>query len=181
MTTPARARLAKTVGGGGAAIALLALVAMWEGKSNDPYRDIVGVWTVCYGETNVRMRAYSDAECDEMLADSLDGYARGVLEVTPGLRGHPHQTIAATSLAYNIGQSAYSRSTARRLWNAGDMAGGCRALTRYNKVRVPASQVARYRARGERCTSSGEVWYCTVRGLTRRREAEYRVCMTGLG
>jgi len=44
--------------GTGAAAALIALVGAWEGKRNDPYRDIVGVWTVCYGETNVAMRRW---------------------------------------------------------------------------------------------------------------------------
>lgn len=155
--SPRTRKLAKTVGGGGAAIALIALVASWEGKSNDPYQDLVGVWTVCFGETNVPMRRYSDAECSEMLADSLDGYAKGVLEVTPGLYGHDNQLIAATSLAYNIGQANYKRSTARKLWNAGDLAGGCRALLRWNRA-------------------GGRV----VRGLVNRRNAEYRVCMAGL-
>ncbi len=63
-------RLNKTVGGG-AAILLIGLVGAWEGKRNDPYKDIVGVPTVCYGETRVQMRRYSDAECKDMLADGL--------------------------------------------------------------------------------------------------------------
>lgn len=150
-------RLAKTVGGTGIAAALISLVAMWEGKENDPYQDLVGVWTVCYGQTGVPMRRYSDAECEAMLTDSLDEYAKGVLDVTPGLKGHGNQIIAATSLAYNIGQANYARSTARRLWNAGDLKGGCNALLRWNRA-------------------GGRV----VRGLVNRRAAEYRVCMAGL-
>lgn len=60
----------KAVTGGVAAAALtlaVPLIAKWEGKRNDPYRDIVGVKTVCYGETRVPMRPYSDAECTAML------------------------------------------------------------------------------------------------------------------
>ena len=64
--TPGRAKLAAIVGT--AAAGLIAVVAQWEGKRNEPYQDIVGVWTVCYGETNTAMRRYSDGECKDMLA-----------------------------------------------------------------------------------------------------------------
>ena len=45
------------VGGGFGAALLLAIpfIGGWEGKSNDPYNDIVGVKTVCYGETRVEL------------------------------------------------------------------------------------------------------------------------------
>jgi lysozyme len=55
---------------GAAALAISApLVAKWEGKRNDPYRDIVGVPTVCYGDTrDVTMgRRVGDAECTDRL------------------------------------------------------------------------------------------------------------------
>lgn len=148
-------RLAKTVGGAGIAATLIALVAAWEGKSNDPYRDLVGVWTVCYGETNVPMRRYSSAECEAMLADSLDAYANDVKRLTPHLKGN--QLVAATSLSYNIGVGAYARSTVRRRFNAGDLRGGCEAFLMWTKA-------------GGR----------EVKGLRKRREAERKVCLAGL-
>lgn len=152
-----RAALAKTLGGTGAAAALLALVAAWEGKSNDPYEDplVRGLMTVCYGETNVPMRRYSDAECREMLAKSLNKYASEVKRLSPRLEGN--QLLAATSLTYNAGVGAYARSTARKRFNAGDLKGGCEALTWFNRA-------------------GGRV----VKGLVNRRRAEYRICMTGL-
>ena len=121
----ASARLAKTVGGAAVAGALIALVAQWDGKANDPYRDLVGIWTVCYGETRVAMRRYSDAECREMLAEGLDDFAGPVLERNPELKDRPNQLVAATSLAYNIGIAAYSRSTVARRISAGDWKGAC--------------------------------------------------------
>lgn len=142
---------------GAAALPVLAIIAMWEGKENDPYQDIVGVWTVCYGETRVEMRSYTDAECEDMLADAVGDFAGAVLERNPNLRDHPNQLAAATSLAYNIGKSAYARSTAARRFGAGDLAGGCEAMTWWNKA-------------------GGRV----VRGLVNRRQAEYRLCMEGL-
>lgn len=134
-----------------------ALVSQWEGKSNDPYQDIVGVWTACYGETRVEMRHYSDAECEAMLAEAVGDFGAAVLDRNPNLRQHPHALAAATSLSYNIGKSAYARSTAARRFAAGDIAGGCSAIRMWNKA-------------------GGRV----VRGLVNRRNAEYRLCMTGL-
>lgn len=150
-----RAALAKAIGGTGAAAALIALVAAWEGTRTDPYRDIVGVWTVCTGETNVPMRRYTKAECDVMLAKSLTGYAEGVKRLSPRLEGY--QLVAAVSVTYNVGEAAYARSTARKRFNSGDLKGGCEALTWFNRA-------------------GGRV----VPGLVNRRRAEYRICMTGL-
>lgn len=148
-------RLAKTVGGAGFAAALIALVATWEGTETDPYKDIVGVWTVCTGETNVPMRRYTKAECDAMLAGSLGEYAKTVKELTPRLKGW--QLVAATSLAYNIGGNAYARSTVRRRFNAGDLRGGCNAFLMW-----------RYAGGRE------------IRGLKNRREAERKICLTDI-
>ncbi len=143
--------------GATAAAAALAIIGTWEGKSNDPYVDLVGVTTVCYGETRVEMRRYSNAECEDMLAGAVGDFGAAVLERNPNLREHPHALAAATSLTYNIGKSAYARSTAARRFAAGDIAGGCAAIKMWNRA-------------------GGRV----VRGLTNRRNAEYRLCMTGL-
>lgn len=150
-------KLGKTLGGGAAAIALIALVSQWEGKRNEPYRDIVGVWTVCYGETRVAMRRYSDAECKDMLADGLADFAGPVLAANPELRGHDNQLVAAVSLSYNIGNAAYRRSTVSRKFRAGDWKGACNAFLSWSY------------AGGKQ-----------VKGLLNRRQAERRVCMTGL-
>lgn len=55
------------------------LIAKWEGLRTEAYRDIVGVWTVCYGETKgVRPGdLYSKAECDAMLAREVLAYRDG--------------------------------------------------------------------------------------------------------
>lgn len=148
--------LAGTVGAT-AATALLAIVATWEGKSNDPYRDIVGVLTVCHGETKVQMRRYTDAECAAMLEDSLIGYADPVLARNPELRSHPYQLAAAVSLAYNVGPASYRRSTVARRFSAGNWRGACDAFLMWSKA-------------GGR----------TVQGLLNRRRDERRLCLTGL-
>lgn len=141
----------------GAALALATpLIMQWEGKRNDPYRDIVGVLTVCHGETQAPMRRYSDAECAAMLATRVEAdYARPILACVPAFAGHPHAYAASISLAYNIGVAAFCRSSVARAFRAGDWTGGCDAFLRWN------------RAGGRE-----------VRGLTRRRAAERRLCRT---
>lgn len=142
-----------------AALALaVPLVGGWEGKRNDPYPDIVGVPTVCYGETRVKMRRYSDLECKTMLQDAVKGFAEPVAACTPNIANRPAQLAAATSLAYNIGVGAYCKSTADRRFDAGDIRGGCDAIKFWNKA-------------------GGKV----VRGLVARRADEHQLCVAGLG
>lgn len=150
----------KAAGGAGivAALALaVPLIGGWEGKRNDPYLDIVGVPTVCYGETRVAMRRYSDSECTAMLGSATKGFMEPVAKCSPTIANRPYQLAAATSLAYNIGINAYCKSTADRRFDAGDIAGGCAALKFWNKA-------------------GGKF----VQGLANRRAEEYRLCMTGL-
>lgn len=146
----------KVIGGSVAAVLLAAaaLIAPWEGLRTDPYRDIVGVWTVCYGETNAEMRRYTVAECEAMLARSVERYAEGVAKCIR----RPltvNQWAAVTSWAYNVGTGAACNSTLVRKINAGEPPEvWCLQLLRWDK-------------------SGGR----TVRGLTLRRQAEYRVCI----
>jgi lysozyme len=149
-------RLIATIGAAAAASSV-ALVGAWEGLRNDPYLDLVGKRTVCFGETNVPMRRYSTTECKDMLAGSLNSYARTVLARNPELRGHPDQLTAAVSLAYNIGGSAYTRSTVARRFSEYRWREACDAILLWNRA-------------------GGRV----VKGLTRRREAERSICLRGL-
>lgn len=154
--SPGRKRLAAVVGTSAVA-GLIAVVAQFEGHSNDPYRDLVGVWTVCAGETRVPMRRYTNAECEDMLANGLADFAGPVLKRNPELRGHDAQLIAATSLAYNIGTAAYNRSTVAAKFSAGRWREACDAFMRWNRA-------------GGRA----------VAGLTKRRAKEREICLRGL-
>lgn len=144
---------------GAAMAATVTLVAKWEGLYNDPYKDIVGVWTVCYGQTaadNTVMRHYSDAECKEMLPKSLLKYDDGIRkcltrELPDSMR------IAFLSATYNIGVSAFCKSSMARLANQGDLRGACDALLMWNRA-------------------GGKV----VKGLNNRRVDERRICLGGI-
>ena len=151
-----RAKLIALVGGAAASM-LVSSVATWEGKRNDPYRDIVGVQTVCYGDTKVPMRRYSDAECADMLQARLVDYAGPVLKRNPELAGHAPQLAAASSLAYNIGTASYAKSSAARLFSAGRWREACDAFLAWRMA-------------------GGKV----VNGLVRRRQAERALCLKDL-
>lgn len=152
-----KAGLAATVGTATAAL-LLSMVGGFEGKVNSPHWDrYAKIWDVCYGETRVPMRTYSDEACADMLATGLDGFAQGVLKRNPELRGHPNQLAAAISLTYNIGQANYNRSTVAKRFSAGDWKGACNAFLAWDM------------AGGQR-----------VPGLAKRRRSERLTCLKGL-
>jgi lysozyme len=123
------------------------------------YADIVGVWTICDGDTkNVRPgMVESEAGCTARLERQLVAHAAPVLRCVPGLKGRDNQLVASVSLAYNIGTTGFCRSTVARRFNAGNWRGGCDAMLMWDKA-------------GGRA----------VRGLTLRRQRERALCLKGL-
>lgn len=147
-----------------AAVAAMVVIATpfvggWEGKRNSPYLDAVGVETVCYGETRVEMKTYTDEECRQMLAEALRQFGEQVAELSPGIEASPYEWAAHTSFAYNIGTAAYARSSVRRLFNEGRRAEACRFMERYKYAggRVLAGLVYRRSGDGARI---GEAELC---------------------
>jgi lysozyme len=125
------------------------------------YADIVGVQTICDGDTKgVRAgMVETEAGCTARLERQLLAHAAPVLKCVPAL-GRPErqsQLVASVSLAYNIGTGGFCRSTAARRFNAGDWRGGCDAFLMWNRA-------------GGR----------PVRGLTLRRQRERALCLKGL-
>lgn len=154
-----RKRAAGTAAGSSAAIALaVAFIGPWEGVELRAYRDIVGVPTICYGETRgVQMGDTATLpECQSMLAKGVAEFAEGIRPCLPQVL--PDKTRAAfISAAYNVGIAGFCGSSMSRRAKAGDLRGACDALLMWNKA-------------------GGKV----VRGLTRRREAERELCLAGL-
>lgn len=134
-------------------------IAGWEGKRNQAYQDVVGVWTICYGSTRgVKPgMVMSDAECTALLRREVAEYRRGIhryftAETIANLP--PYRDAAFDSFAFNVGIAGAGKSTATRRLNAGNVAGACEALTWWNKA-------------------GGRV----IRGLVRRRSAERDLCL----
>lgn len=103
----------------GAIAVAVAIIAPWEGQELRPYRDLVGKWTVCYGDTTVPMREYTPAECRSLLDTRVGEY----MEALGQCIHQPvttNQLAALTSWAYNVGVPAACNSTLMRQLNAGD-------------------------------------------------------------
>lgn len=147
----------------GAALAVMvaaaAIVQPWEGRELHAYYDIVGVLTICDGDTHdVRPgQVATPAECDQRLYTQLSAFkARLDKCLTAAL---PTKTAAAIlSWTYNVGTGAACGSTLVKLANTGNLRAACDQLLRWNRA-------------------GGRV----VQGLTNRREAERRLCLEGLG
>jgi lysozyme len=138
----------------------VAFVGGWEGMRLKAYRDIVGVPTVCFGETRgVKMGdQYTAEQCRAMLGDGLAEFEAGIrrcLVAPDKIPDKPY--VAFVSLSYNIGQKAFCGSTVARRANSGDLRGACEAITAWNKA-------------------GGRV----VQGLVNRRAAERKMCLEGL-
>lgn len=155
------------------------MVGPWEGVETKAYQDIVGVWTICYGETkNVKPgMTKTNEECEQSLASELASYNKAVLKsVKVPLK--PYEEIAYTSLAWNIGQGAFSNSTLVKKHNSGDVVGACREILKWNRATFSPKSAQTQIKNGEHCSLKKDGNFsCTVKGLTNRRMHEYRVCI----
>lgn len=138
-------------------------IAKEEGMRNWAYLDAVGVPTICIGSTRgVKLGMYkTDAECFALfrveVAEHRNGLHQYFTDATIDTRLPATRDAAYTSAAFNVGVAGIGKSTATRRLNAGDVAGGCQALTWFDKA-------------GKR----------VLRGLFERRQREKKLCVDGL-
>lgn len=153
-------KLSHTVSGVGTALGLaIAIIMPWEGRELRAYRDIVGVWTICYGETRgVKSGDRATvAECEAGLAKAVGEYEQRIRPCLPA-QLPPETRAAFISAAYNIGTHGFCTSSMSKRALAGNLPSACDALLLWNKA-------------------GGKV----VKGLTNRRKAERELCRKGLG
>jgi lysozyme len=155
---------------GAALLAALGLAAgmakHFEGDYRTPYRDPVGILTVCEGHTGrdiVPGRVYSTAECAEfkrkdllIAADTVERCITGPLTVG--------QRAALIDFAFNVGPGGAGvkdglctlksgkTPTIRRLFNEGRAREACEQFPLWNLQKLP--------------------------GLTKRRAAERKLCLS---
>lgn len=139
---------------GASAVAAVALAIAapvgreWEGRSLAPYKDPVGIWTVCDGATNVPMKTYTDAECDKITMAQYETFRDGVAKVTPGIEKEPWQWAAYTVFASNVGLGTYGKSSVRTLFLAKKYVEACRYLRNYKYAGGKVLQGLVYRREG---------------------------------
>ena len=144
--------------------AVLAAIAGYEGYRSTAYIPVPGdVPTIGHGTTR-----YEDGKPVKMgdkvtperarilLQHDASAFARAVQRCAP-VPMYQHEFDAFTSLAYNIGEGAFCRSTLVRELNKANYLGACREILRWDY------------ANGQR-----------LPGLTKRRAAEQKLCLEGL-
>ena len=141
--------------------ASLDLIKHWEGCKLKAYKCSAGVWTVGYGLTTSAgfievgpNTTITQAEADWYLEKTIEKFLE---QIKPAITApiNENELGAFTSLAYNIGPTAFRKSSALRHFNAG------------NKDKVP-NALRMWRKAG------GKV----VKGLVNRREAEVDLFLT---
>ncbi|HFV6232506.1 lysozyme [Escherichia coli] len=108
--------VAAAIGGGAIAIASVLITGPsgndgLEGVSYIPYKDIVGVWTVCHGHTGKDImlgKTYTKAECKTLLNKDLATVAR---QINPYIKVDIPETTrgALYSFVYNARRSLLIR------------------------------------------------------------------------
>jgi lysozyme len=142
-------------------LAGIGLTARSEGKVNSTYADPAHGWrvpTICYGHTKgvKRGQTASDEQCLVWLREDLKEAADGVLRVS-GVPLTQGELDAYTDFVFNLGIGNFQKSTLLNKLKACDRVGACNQLTRWDF------------ANGIR-----------LRGLTIRREAERKLCLSQL-
>ncbi|HHX8939390.1 TPA: lysozyme [Yersinia enterocolitica] len=139
------------------AIALVGGSDGLEGREYMPYRDVVGVLTVCDGHTGkdiIPSKRYSDAECDALLHKDLIPVFAAIDRIVK-VPMSDFRKAALASFGYNVGITAMTNSTMVKKLNRGDTSGACDELRRWIKA-------------------GGKLW----KGLVNRREVEREVILT---
>lgn len=150
-----------------------------EGTEYKAYRDIVGVWTICNGDTkDVQPGLVETPEgCKKRLEKQLIAHSEPVLKCTPSLAdpARGYQLAMAADTSYNAGPGNWCTSSMDREFDAGNWVAGCNALLRWNRATFnkprPGSDCIR-RKDGR--------WSCVVRGLDLRRKRWRQICLTNL-
>ncbi len=138
------------------------VVGGFEGMRTRAYRDVVGIPTVCFGETRgVKMGdVYTKEQCEAMLGEALVEFETGMRKCLVAPDAIPAKTyVAALSLTYNIGTGAFCKSTVAKRLNVRDYRGACDAFMVWNRGGRPLR---------------------VIKGLTTRRAEERRICLEGL-
>ena len=143
-----------------AAAIAASLAAGFEGLRQYAYYDPRpgdAILTVCYGSTTdvVKGKKYSLDECKSRLANDMLDAVRTVERCHPNLPDNV--LIAFSDAVYNIGPKVACNSTASRYLYQKNYPAACKELLKWDK-------------------SNGVL----LKGLTRRRQAEYEFCMEGL-
>ena len=142
--------------------ATLDLIKQYEGCKLTAYQCSAGVWTIGYGTTvaadigikPVYGMTITQDRAEDLLRQGIDKFAATV-DALITTNVNSNEFGACVSLAYNIGPTAFAKSTVLRELNAGNKDKAVAAFRMWNKVREEV-----------------------IKGLVNRREAEIKLFLT---
>lgn len=134
----------------------LNIIKKFEGLSLKPYKDVVGIPTIGYGNTyyadgkvvSLSDKPITEQQADEMLRFVVKNYENAVNRYVQ-VPITQNQFDALVSFAYNVGNENLRKSTLLKLLNAGKADEAALQFTRWNRA-------------------GGKI----IKGLIRRRELE---------
>lgn len=153
------------------------LTAPSEGFVDKPYLDPVNILTTCYGTTDnnnigvvIKDKVYTEQECTLMLAQELQEIEN---KITPMIKVqiNDYQKAAFLDFSYNLGTTAFQKSSILGLMNAGNTKAACARLMEYvfaGSCKQGMKDCVQ--------TSSGK-WKFKFNGLVKRRELEMKYCL----
>lgn len=135
----------------------LAIIRRFEGVRLKAYLCPANVWTIGYGHTHgvTQGMEITLEQAETLLRKDLRLFEMGVANAIGSAPTSDNEFSAFVSLSFNIGVSAFKRSTALKRHIAGNKAGAADAILLWNKA-------------------GGIV----LKGLVRRREAERELYLT---
>lgn len=140
-STEVRTAIAKGITPAPVALAVESLIKPWESLKLTSYRDMVGVWTVCWGETRLNGKpvvagmTFTKKQCDDILMSSVMDYYLPLVDKLQGFNEAPISLQASMiSLAYNIGVDRARTSTAGKRLTAKRYKDACVAATAWNRA-----------------------------------------------
>lgn len=167
MTTEPRTRTRKAPTGIVVALAML-LGAGFEGREHIPYVDQAGVLTVCGGITGAGVVAgkfYTWAECDALEQRFIERMIERIGHCI-GVGLNPGEWKAWGHFTFNIGTTAFCKSTAARLLREGKYAQACAQMARWTYITKPGRGAVNCRIKAEKCG-----------GIPKRRDFEMKMCL----
>ena len=131
----------------------LAVIKRFEGRRLKPYKCPAGLWTVGYGhvlypeQAKMKLadrasvplriedfREFTTAEVDNLLAQDVVRFERGVARLCPALDNRQGSFDALVSFAFNVGLGALQRSGLRAKTNRGEYNDAADELLKWSKV-----------------------------------------------
>ena len=129
----------------------LAFITKEEGARNKAYKDSKGLWTIGVGhlikadEQHLITATLTDEQVAELLKSDLKWCSEAV-ETSVKVPLQQHHFDALYSLCFNIGETAFRKSTVVRRINENDLNGAAEAILMWNKPEVLINRRKRERA-----------------------------------